>query len=242
MGGRGSKSGKRGAGGGGFGEQEPITQEKRQAQEEQARQAYEAEQKRLEEERKKQAEQEEQKPTHARQIADMNEAQLEREIARLEQWTAASQREVDRINNSESMRFFRGIGEQFPGGVGGSAVDGRYRRMQERNDRDMQKLIEAQGTLSRRQETLQKMRDALEQIRGTGKTLRTVATATASKGSGTWSKTEIQIYGKPVKGSRMGDYVVAKPFFTYNLYDARTGKQIKTFKSKKAAMEYAEKQ
>ncbi len=38
----------------------------------------------------------------------------------------------------------------------------------------------------------------------------------------------------------MGDYVVAKPFFTYDLYDARTGEKIKTFKSKKAAQKYAE--
>lgn len=187
-------------------------------------------------------EQEKQKPTHARQIADMNEAQLEREIAKLERWTDASEREVQRASNTQSMRFFRDIGEQFPGGVGGSAVNAKYRRMQERNDSDMRKLIEAEGKLSRRQETLQRMRDALEQIRGTGKTLRTVATATASKGNGTWTKTQISIYGNPVNGSRMGDYVVAKPFYTYNLYDARTGKQIKTFKSKKAAMEYAEKQ
>lgn len=183
-----------------------------------------------------------QKPTHARQIADMNEAQLEREIAKLERWTDASEREAQRASNTQSMRFFRDIGEQFPGGVGGSAVNAKYRRMQERNDSDMRKLIEAEGKLSRRQETLQRMRDALEQIRGTGKTLRTVATATASKGNGTWTKTQISIYGNPVNGSRMGDYVVAKPFYTYNLYDARTGKQIKTFKSKKAAMAYAEKQ
>ena len=179
---------------------------------------------------------------HTRQIADMNEAQLEREIAKLERYTAASAREVDRANNTQSMRFFRDIGEAFPGGVGGSAVNAKYRRMQERNDRDMQKLIEAQTKYSRRQETLQRMKDALEKVRGTGKTLRTVATATASKGNGTWVKTTFTHLGKTVTGTRMGDYVVAKPFYTYNLYDARTGKQIKTFKSKKAAMEYAEKQ
>ena len=183
-----------------------------------------------------------QKPTHARQIADMNEAQLEREIAKLERWTGASEREVQRASNTQSMRFFRDIGEAFPGGVGGSAVNAKYRRMQERNDSDMRKLIEAQEKLSSRQERLEKMKDAYSKVKGTGKTLRTVATATASKGNGKWEKTTIKIYGDPVKGSRMGDYVVAKPFFTYNLYDARTGKQIKTFKSKKAAMAYAEKQ
>lgn len=185
---------------------------------------------------------EQQKPTHARQIADMNEAQLEREIRKLERWTDASAREVERRSNTQSMRFFRDVGEQFPGGVGGSAVNAKYRRMQQQNDTDMRNLIEAQNKYSQRSERLQKMKDAYEKIKGTGKTLRTVATASASKGSGTWEKTTFTHLGKTVNGQKMGDYVVAKPFFTYSLFDARTGKQIKTFKSKKAAMEYAEKQ
>lgn len=184
----------------------------------------------------------EQKPTHARQIQDMNEAQLIREIARLERQVSASQKEVERAKNTQSMRFFREVGEAFPGGVGGSAIDARYRRMQERNDRDMQKLIEAERKHSQRSDVLQRMKDALEKVRGTGKTLRTVATATASKGNGTWEKTTITYLGKTVKGEKMGDYVVAKPFFTYNLFDARTGKKIRTFKSKKAAQAYAESQ
>lgn len=139
------------------------------------------------------------------------------------------------------MRFFNDIAQTFPGGVGGSAVDSKYRRMQDRFDSDMGKLIEARGKLDSRTERLERMKDAYGKVKGTGKTLRTVATATASKGNGTWTKTTISIYGKAVKGEKMGDYVVAKPFYTYNIYDARTGKQIKTFKSKKAAKKYAEK-
>ena len=181
------------------------------------------------------------KPTHARQIEDMNEVQLEREIRKLERWTEGSRKEVERRSNTQSMRFFDDIFKNFPGGVGGSAVNAKYRRMQDRFDSDMGKLIEAQEKYKNRSERLDKMKDAYKKIKGTGKTLRTVATATASKGSGKWEKTTIKIYGDPVKGERMGDYVVAKPFYTYNIYDARTGKQIKTFKSKKAAKEYAEK-
>lgn len=181
------------------------------------------------------------KPTHARQIEDMNELQLEREIAKLERWTEGSRKEVARRSNTQSMRFFNDISENFPGGVGGSAVNSKYRRMQDRFDSDMGKLIEAREKLDSRTERLERMKDAYDKVKGTGKTLRTVATATASKGNGSWTKTTISIYGDTVKGERMGDYVVAKPFFTYNLYDSRTGKKIKTFKSKKAAKEYAEK-
>lgn len=181
------------------------------------------------------------KPTHARQIEDMNELQLEREIRKLERWTEGSRKEVARLSNTQSMRFFNDVNEQFPGGVGGSAINDKYRRMQDKWFDDMGKLNEAQEKYKNRSERLDKMKDAYKKVKGTGKTLRTVATATASKGSGKWEKTTIKIYGDPVKGERMGDYVVAKPFFTYNLYDSRTGKQIKTFKSKKAAKEYAEK-
>ena len=181
------------------------------------------------------------KPTHARQIEDMNELQLEREIKKLERWTEGSRKEVERRSNTQSMRFFNDISESFPGGVGGSAVNAKYRRMQDRFDSDMGKLIEAREKYSNRSERLEKMKDAYDKVKGTGKTLRTVATATASKGSGKWEKTTFTDLGKTVKGEKMGDYIVAKPFYTYNLYDARTRKQIKTFKSKKAAKEYAEK-
>ncbi|MBO5384540.1 MAG: hypothetical protein J6A30_09595 [Ruminococcus sp.] len=184
---------------------------------------------------------EELKPTHARQIEDMNELQLEREIRKLERWTEGSRKEVERRSNTQSMRFFDDVHERFPGGVGGSAITPKYQRMQEKWFDDMGKLNEAQEKYKSRSERLQRMKDAYDKVKGTGKTLRTVATATASKGNGTWTKTTISIYGDAVKGERMGDYVVAKPFFTYNLYDSRTGKQIKTFKSKKAAKEYAEK-
>ena len=181
------------------------------------------------------------KASHARQIEDMNELQLEKEIKKLERWTEGSRKEVERRSNTQSMRFFNDINEAFPGGVGGSAVNAKYRRMQNQWNNDMGKLVEAQEKYTNRTERLNKMKDAYSKVKGTGKTLRTVATATASKGNGKWEKTTIKIYGDPVKGVRMGDYVVAKPFFTYNLYDARTGKKIKTFKSKKAAQEYAEK-
>ena len=181
------------------------------------------------------------KPTHARQIEDMNEVQLEREIRKLERWTEGSRKEVERRSNTQSMQFFDDIFKNFHGDVGGSAVNAKYKRMQDRFDSDMGKLIEAQEKYKNRSERLEKMKDAYKKIKGTGKTLRTVATATASKGSGKWEKTTIKIFDTPVKGERMGDYVVAKPFYTYDLYDSRTGKQIKTFKSKKAAKEYAEK-
>lgn len=181
------------------------------------------------------------KPTHARQIEDMNELQLEREIAKMERWTEGSRKEVARRSNTQSMRFFNDMAQNFPGGVGGSAVDAKYRRMQDRFDSDMGKLIEARGKYSERTERLDKMKNAYDKVKGTGKTLRTVATATASKGSGKWDKTTFTTLGKTVKGEKMGDYIVAKPFYTYNIYDARTGKKIKTFKSKKAAKEYAEK-
>lgn len=180
-------------------------------------------------------------PTHARQIEDMNELQLEREIRKLERWTEGSRKEVERRSNTQSMRFFNDISENFPGGVGGSAVNAKYRRMQDRFDSDMGKLIEAREKYSNRSERLEKMKNAYDKVKGTGKTLRTVATATASKGSGKWEKTKFTDLGKTVNGYKMGDYIVAKPFFTYNLYDARTGKQIRTFKSQKAAKEYAEK-
>lgn len=190
----------------------------------------------------KQLEEQKQKPTHARQIQDMNEAQLEIEIARLERQVASAERAVEQAGNTASMRFFNDTVDRFQGGVGPSAVDSRYRRMQDRwMNNDMPKLIEAQKKLAQRREVLERMQDALQKIRGTGKTLRTVATATGSKGSGKWEATTFTVYDRPVKAQRMGDYVVAKPFYTYNLYDARTGKQIRTFKTKKAAVSYVEK-
>lgn len=181
------------------------------------------------------------KPTHARQIEDMNELQLEREIKKLERWTEGSRKEVERRSNTQSMRFFNDISENFNGGVGGSAVNAKYRRMQDRYDSDMGKLAEAREKYSNRSERLEKMKNAYDKVKGTGKTLRTIATATASKGSGKWDKTTFTTLGKTVNGYKMGDYIVAKPFYTYNLYDARTGKQIRTFKSQKAAKKYAEK-
>lgn len=181
------------------------------------------------------------KATHARQIDDMNELQLEREIKKLERWTEGSRKEVEHRQNAQSIRFFEDIQKRFPQGVGGSAIDAKYRRMQAKIHDDEGKLIEAREKYANRQERLARMKDAYKQVKGTGKTLRTVATATASKGSGKWEKTTLKVYGDTYKGEKMGDYIVSKPFFTYNLYDARTGKQIKTFKSKKAAKEYAEK-
>lgn len=179
--------------------------------------------------------------THARQIEDMNEAQLEIEIKKLKRWKQSSEKEVERLSNTSSMRFFDDISKNFNGGVGGSAIDSKYKRMQERYSGDMKKLTEAQEKLDRRTETLARMEDAYQKVKGTGKTLRTVATATMSKGTGKWEKTTLQVYGETYKGEKMGDYIVSKPFFTYDIYDARTGEKVKTFKSKKAAKAYAEK-
>jgi len=67
--------------------------------------------------------------------------------------------------------------------VGGSAVNSKYRRMQDRFDADMGKLVEAREKYANRSDRLTRMKDACEKVKGTGKTLRTVATATASKGS-----------------------------------------------------------
>lgn len=182
-----------------------------------------------------------QQPTHAYQIQDMNEAQLLKEIPKLERSVRSALKEVERASNTSSMRFFNDIREHFPDGVGGSAVDSKYKKMQERYRNDMGKLVEAQQKHTDRAERLQEMKDAYKKIKGTGKTLRTVAMATASKGNGTWTKTTFTTLGKTVNAQKMGNLIAAKPFYTYNLYDARTGNQIKTFKSFKALDAYVKK-
>lgn len=54
------------------------------------------------------------KATHAWNVEDMNETQLEREIAKYERWTNASQKAVNNVKNSASMRNFEELMDQFP--------------------------------------------------------------------------------------------------------------------------------
>lgn len=175
-----------------------------------------------------------QTPTHARNIQDMNEAQLDREIALRERWVAAEEREINRLKNSSGIKDAEDLMARFPGGVGGSAVNSRYRRIFDSYDNAMTKLAETQAKYDRNTAALAEMKAAKEAIKGTGTTLRTVATATASKGNGEWKKTTFNDGGTKVNAKEMGDYIAAKPFFTYNLYDKRTGNRIRTFKTFKA--------
>lgn len=159
-------------GGGGFGEQEPITQEQRQAQEEQARQAYEAEQKRLEEERKKQ---EEQKPTKAKLIENMNEAQIDEEIERQREIIQRAERTMqgNDITQTADAKAWR---EAFPLGAGGSGwsqsrINQRYQQM-ERDSRMAGRFNEAYKAREAAQARLEALEKAKRQVSGTGKTQR----------------------------------------------------------------------
>lgn len=121
--------------------------------------------------------QEEQKPTNARVLHKMNEAQLKIEIQKSQDKIAAYNRQMginDITNTSES----NAMREAFPLGVGGSGWSAKSRNAVDRRiESDLRKSGNYTQAYRRReleQNALKNLQSTLKAVQGTGKTLEQI--------------------------------------------------------------------
>lgn len=122
-------------------------------------------------------EQEKQKPTNAKLIEHMNEAQIDREIAEQKRVIANAEKAMKKNDMTQTADAIA-MREAFPLGVGGSGwTEARKRQKTRQMERDS-RLAAAYTDAYKRKETAQTRIEALEkakkQISGTGKTLNQV--------------------------------------------------------------------
>lgn len=186
-----------------------------------------------------------QKPTNATDTDNMNEAQLLREISKMDRREASAEREANAAFNSGSVQRFNELSYQFPGGVGGSAVNRAYRNMVDRASAQMSKGVAAQERArgySRQREIYQK---ALDDVRGSGLLVHEARTARAAVGGkldGKWKRTDHAFtdgtFGK-IAGQQNGDFTIGKAWGSY--YVHRNGRPIGKFKKADSAKKLIEK-
>lgn len=186
-----------------------------------------------------------QKPTNASFVDNMNEAQLLREIAKMERREASANREADAAFNSGSVQRFNQIAEQFPGGVGGSAVTPAYRRMVERAGNQMTKGVEARERAQNYAQTRERYQKALNDVKGSGLLVHEARTARAAVGGkldGKWTKTDHaytdRTFGR-IPGQKNGEFTIGKSWAQYYVY--RNGRAIGSFKKAGDAKKLIEK-
>ena len=174
-----------------------------------------------------------QRPTNASFIENMNEAQLVREIARMERRVDSAERERDQAFNSASMRRFNEIGEMFPGGVGGAAVTPAYRRMVDRAMTQAQRGSEAMRRADNYTRQIDNLRRAYNDVKGSGLLVREAQTARAAVGgnlAGKWTRSNNAAtdgtFGT-LSGQVNGDFAISKVWGNYHVY--RNGRDIGRF-------------
>lgn len=186
-----------------------------------------------------------QKPTRAAQTDNMNEAQLLQEIARAERRQSSAEREAEAAWNSGSVRRFNDVVEQFPGGVGGSAVTPAYRRMVERAGNQMIKGAQANERARENASAAERYRSALNDVKGTGLLVHEARTARAAVGGrldGKWTRSKNaatdSTFGA-LAGQVNGDFAISKVWGSYHVY--RNGRAIGRFDKADSAKRLVEK-
>ena len=118
-----------------------------------------------------------QQATNARAIDNMNEAQLDKEIARQETIISRAEKTMQK-NNITNTAEAKAMQEAFPLGVGGDGWSAERRRAQQRGiERDTKKAAEytqAYNTKRSAEARLKNLTDAKKEIQGTGKTLNQI--------------------------------------------------------------------
>lgn len=113
-----------------------------------------------------------QKATRAVQIENMNEAQLNKEIAKAERVIDRAERQMEKSGQQTALG--RGLSEQFPLGVGGdgwtAARRRQFNRDTERTVRNAADFTKAMQDRDNAQNRLNQLNKALEDVKGTGKT------------------------------------------------------------------------
>lgn len=114
----------------------------------------------------------EQQATKATQIENMNEAQLNKEIARAERAVARAERQMEK--NGQPTSYSKALGEAFPLGAGGDGWTAARRRQL---NRDTEKTVRNAGEFTKAlqdrdnaQNRLNRLNEALNEVKGTGKT------------------------------------------------------------------------
>ena len=114
----------------------------------------------------------EQQATKATQIENMNEAQLNKEIARAERAVARAERQMEK--SGQPTAYSKALGEAFPLGAGGDGWTAARRRQL---NRDTEKTVRNAGEFTKAlqdrdsaQSRLDRLNEALNEVKGTGKT------------------------------------------------------------------------
>lgn len=186
-----------------------------------------------------------QKPTNATFTDNMNEAQLVREIERLERREASAERERDQAFNSGSVRRFNEVSEMFPGGVGGSAVTPAYRRMVDRAMAQTTRGVEAQRRADDYSRQIQNYTRAYNDVKDSGLLVHEARTARAAVGgnlAGKWTRSKNaatdSTFGA-LSGQVNGDFAISKVWGKYRVY--RNGREIGAFDKSDSAKRIVEK-
>lgn len=186
-----------------------------------------------------------QKPTNANFTDNMNEAQLIREMDRLERRIGSAERERDQAFNSGSVRRFNEVSEMFPGGVGGSAVTPAYRRMVDRAMDQTTKGVEAQRRADDYSRQLENYRRAYNDVKDSGLLVHEARTAKAAVGgnlAGKWTRSQNAgsdaTFGT-LSGQVNGDFGVSKVWGSYHVF--RNGRLIGQFDKADTAKKLIEK-
>lgn len=120
-----------------------------------------------------------QQATNARAIDSMNEAQLDKEIARQETIISRAEKTMQK-NDITSTAGAKAMQEAFPLGVGGDGWSAERRRAQQRGiERDTKRATEytqAYNTKRNAEARLKNLTDAKKEVQGTGKTQSQIKT------------------------------------------------------------------
>lgn len=191
-----------------------------------------------------------QQATNARLIENMNEAQLNNEIAQAKRDIARAESTMGRnsITNTAEAKAMR---EAFPLGYGGK-TEKQIARMGKMNERDAHKAktyTEAWSDKKSAETRLEKLEQAKKSVKGTGKTQKQInaektknAVETAPK-SLTWKTTSKGSYtasgGYQPKIIKAGNFEIHGTSGYYTIY--RDGKQVGSVNKLSTAKAFAEK-
>ena len=125
-----------------------------------------------------------QKPTNARTIENMNEAQLNREIEKQEAYIARMEKTM-KANSITDTAEAKALQNAFPLGVGGDGWTAERKKARDRGlERDVKRAKEYTEAYSNKESAetrLKNLQNAKEKVAGTGKTANQINEANAKK-------------------------------------------------------------
>lgn len=189
-----------------------------------------------------------QEPTKAKRLENMNEAQVDLEIAQEQKIIESAQKIMDK--NSTESAYMRGMREQFPTGVGGSGwSNAAIKRHQRAVDADMNRINRYTEAANRKQAAEQRLlslEKIKNQIKGTGKTqkqireekVKNAVNKTMQNSTIKWERyTDSTAYGKVVV-RKAGGYKIRTTDGTSFIY--KGDEQLGSTSTVKKAMAYVE--